>query len=293
MKYLIESSSLTIEPRLAVALGLNEAIFLRQLFYWLTRSKHIRDGKKWVFNSLKDWQKQLPFLSEKTIQRSIENLHEKGFIQIEKLDKNSMNRTNWYTISFLKLEELKKELKIEKTSLIEAEKESKKQQKKSQMEGEFSDLFLEFWGEFPKKHGKRVSFGEFQKLSDEEKEVAIKAAKSYFEKTYGVEDKYIKTPKKWLEERYFEDFIEESKKEKSKAPQDSFIEIMTNKILYILEKNESIETDFWEQMDGGVSIFNRQEKNILKNIGYGFNEYKELNFQDGEIKAYLKGVLDD
>lgn len=62
MNHLFEKTTLTIEPTLAVQIGLNESIFLKQLHYWIKKSKNHRNGKKWVFNTLEQWQKQLPFL---------------------------------------------------------------------------------------------------------------------------------------------------------------------------------------------------------------------------------------
>ena len=45
--------------------------------------------------------------------------------------------------------------------------------------------------------------------------------------------------------------------------------------------------------EGGEFIFDEFERNTLKNLGEDFNFYKEIEFQDGEIQAYLKGVLQD
>ena len=52
-KLLIEDRPLMVLPRLAVAIGLHEAVFLQQLHYWLRSSKTLEaDGHKWVYNTM-------------------------------------------------------------------------------------------------------------------------------------------------------------------------------------------------------------------------------------------------
>ena len=68
-KLLIDDYPLMILPKLATAVGLNESIFLQQLHYWLNSSKHERDGRKWVYNTVKQWTQQFPFWSERTVAR--------------------------------------------------------------------------------------------------------------------------------------------------------------------------------------------------------------------------------
>ena len=53
-KLLINESPLQVQPSLAMAIGLNEAIFLQQLHYWIGTSRFVRDGKKWVYNTYSD-----------------------------------------------------------------------------------------------------------------------------------------------------------------------------------------------------------------------------------------------
>ena len=70
---LISESPLTVQPSLAVLLGLNEAIFLQQVQYWITRETGICDqyGRRWIYNTVKQWRDQFPFWSESTIKRTI------------------------------------------------------------------------------------------------------------------------------------------------------------------------------------------------------------------------------
>jgi hypothetical protein len=67
---------LLFSPSVAKDIGLNEAIILRQLYYW--QSKY--PSNKWIYNSYQDWQKQFNFWSLRTIQRTFISLEEQGLI---------------------------------------------------------------------------------------------------------------------------------------------------------------------------------------------------------------------
>lgn len=73
-KLLIDDYPIQVLPKLAVEIGLNEAIILQQMHYWLNTSNHKYDGKKWIYNSYPEWQKQFPFWSLITIKRAIYSL---------------------------------------------------------------------------------------------------------------------------------------------------------------------------------------------------------------------------
>ena len=104
-KLLIFENPLMIIPSLAEKIGLNESIILQQFHYWLERSNHIIDGKKWIFNTYKDWHQQFPFWSESTIKRIIKALEEKGYLVSGNWNRSKMDKTKWYTIDYEKLEE--------------------------------------------------------------------------------------------------------------------------------------------------------------------------------------------
>jgi DnaD/phage-associated family protein len=106
-KLLINEEPLQVLPSLAKAIGLNEAIFLQQVHYWLAKSKHRHDGRVWIYNTVEDWVKQFPFWSDKTIRRIIANLRKSGLlITTDEYNKRSFDNTLWYTIDHDKLKEL-------------------------------------------------------------------------------------------------------------------------------------------------------------------------------------------
>lgn len=111
-KSFFNAKALVIYPELAAKVGLNEAIVLNQLKFWIDRTPademHYHQGKVWIFNSIKMWSEQFPFWSSKTISRILLSLEKKGFVLSGDFNKNSL-RTKWYTIDYDRLEEFLRE----------------------------------------------------------------------------------------------------------------------------------------------------------------------------------------
>lgn len=108
-KLLINEVPLMCQPSLAVKIGLNEALFIQQLHYWVDRSKNIIDGRQWVYNTMADWSKQFPFWSQKTLSRTISNLEKQKLVISGNYNQKGYDRTKWYTIDYSALEQLEKE----------------------------------------------------------------------------------------------------------------------------------------------------------------------------------------
>jgi len=98
---LLKVKPLVISPVLASRIGLNEAIVLQQICYWLedTTSGVDHDGRRWVYNTIEEWTQQFPFWSEKTVKRALSSLREHGLIYVEQLKKSQHDRTNYYAIN--------------------------------------------------------------------------------------------------------------------------------------------------------------------------------------------------
>jgi uncharacterized phage protein (TIGR02220 family) len=105
-RLLIMESPVMIIPSLAVKIGLNEAVVLQQIHYWLGISKHMIRGRNWVYNTYEEWQKQLPFWSVSTIKRTIHSLEMKGLLLSDNYNEMKMDKTKWYSIDYYKLQEL-------------------------------------------------------------------------------------------------------------------------------------------------------------------------------------------
>lgn len=106
MTILFKKSYLTINTELARVIGLNQAIILQQIHFWLREKKNLVDGKYWVYNSITQWQKQFPFFSESTIKRTFKTLKNIGVIVVGEYNKDKRDKTNWYSINYEKLTEI-------------------------------------------------------------------------------------------------------------------------------------------------------------------------------------------
>jgi DNA-binding HxlR family transcriptional regulator len=110
---LFSENKLLLQPELAAIIGLNEAIVLEQVRYWLKKNEeaekaktHFHEGRWWMYNSLEKWGEQFPFWSTKTIQRTLERLEADGLIEVGKFNKSPFNQTKWYTINTERLQEI-------------------------------------------------------------------------------------------------------------------------------------------------------------------------------------------
>ncbi|MDE2104880.1 MAG: hypothetical protein KGL39_47020 [Patescibacteria group bacterium] len=82
-------------------LALNDAFVLFEIRYWLKAEEkkykqfnktNTSDGSYWDLKRLNDFQKRLPFMSRRTVERSIRRLRETGYIKTEV--------TRWRTLAF-------------------------------------------------------------------------------------------------------------------------------------------------------------------------------------------------
>lgn len=109
-KLLIDERPLVILPQLAVAIGLNEAVALQQIHYWLDayekaesgteNPKHYHGARWWVYNTAEGWQRNFPFWSISTIRRTLDSLRERGLVQTGNYNQRKYDRTLWYTIDY-------------------------------------------------------------------------------------------------------------------------------------------------------------------------------------------------
>lgn len=107
MSNLLVGKILAVRPALAVKIGLNEAIVLQQLAYWLNHAEKEHEGRMWIYKSYEKWQEQdFPFWSVSTVKRIVKRLRELNLIDTESLSDNFNNRVNYYTINRNELEKL-------------------------------------------------------------------------------------------------------------------------------------------------------------------------------------------
>ena len=99
-RLLIDEPPLQVLPSLAREIGLNEAIMLQQIHYWLLKSGNEFEGAKWFYKTLEEWQTEFPFWSAMTIRRTLGSLEKQKIIKIGNYNKKKFDKTKWYTIDY-------------------------------------------------------------------------------------------------------------------------------------------------------------------------------------------------
>lgn len=188
MSLLISEPPLIVLPSLARLVGLNEAIILQQVHYWLQRSSNIKDGHRWVYNSYPNWYKQMPvWKSETTMRTAFKRLEKQGLLITANYNKAGFDKTKWYRIDYDKLSSLENKLPSAKnwqtTSQNLADGTAKNWQTNtkrlpenttennnkhsashsnaqsvSQLEKEFEEV----WSKYPNKKGKKQAFNHYK-----------------------------------------------------------------------------------------------------------------------------------
>ncbi|MFO0525713.1 MAG: hypothetical protein ACK5YY_05445, partial [Alphaproteobacteria bacterium] len=127
---LLDEHPLIVQPTLALCVGLNEAIILQQVHYWLSpkfhRPEKVFHGQHWTYNTYKQWQSQMPFFSLSTIRRAIGNLEEMGVLI--SFVSCSFRKKKYYRIDYDRLTHLQKESEVNTPSLensLDQKKEKK------------------------------------------------------------------------------------------------------------------------------------------------------------------------
>jgi len=111
-----EDELFILRMKLIMAVGLNEAIVLQRLHYWL-ENPHAGieiDGHKWIYNTYKGWREgdgenqkgNFPFWSERTIQRLFMTLEEGGLIISCRPARARWDHQKYYRINYEVLESL-------------------------------------------------------------------------------------------------------------------------------------------------------------------------------------------
>lgn len=108
---LLDDYPMIVDRILARTIGLNEAIVLQHLHYWIVKNKekniNYKNGKYWTFNSIQKWHDEsFDFWSESTLRRIFASLEEKGLLIVGNFNKMKFDRTKWYSIDYEKLDKI-------------------------------------------------------------------------------------------------------------------------------------------------------------------------------------------
>ena len=94
-----------INTELACLIGLNEAIVLQQLHYWLEKNKatatNFQDGRYWTYGTIQEYRdRDFKFWSFNTVKRTLTRLVEHGFLIKGNYNKMKLDQTAWYSINY-------------------------------------------------------------------------------------------------------------------------------------------------------------------------------------------------
>lgn len=92
---------------LAKRYGIEEAIVLKHLFFWIQRNsvneRHYHDGRYWTYNTAKGFTEIFPYMNQKKVYYVLKKLEEAGLIKIGKYNANRYDQTRWYALTDLAL----------------------------------------------------------------------------------------------------------------------------------------------------------------------------------------------
>ena len=108
-KLLFDEQPLVVDRKLAKVIGLNEAIVVQQVHYWITinkkANKNFHEGKYWAYSSLPNWHKNnFDFWSFDTVKRTFSKLVKAKILITGNFNKDKRDRTLWYSIDYKRLE---------------------------------------------------------------------------------------------------------------------------------------------------------------------------------------------
>lgn len=110
-KLLFNEEPIVINKLAAKVLGLNEAIVVQQIHYWLEinrkAKKNFYDGRTWTYNTYDEWQEEnFDFWSTRTLKRIFTGLFDKGILLKGNYNTYKYDRTMWVSIDYNKLDEI-------------------------------------------------------------------------------------------------------------------------------------------------------------------------------------------
>lgn len=111
-EYRIDENPIVVSKKLAKLIGLNEAIVLQQVHYWLEINrkahKNFHEGRYWTYNSIRAWQESnFEFWSVETVKRTFAKLEKRGLLISGNFNKHRLDKTKCYSINEEALEKLK------------------------------------------------------------------------------------------------------------------------------------------------------------------------------------------
>lgn len=93
----------SFDIKIAGEYGIHEALILKHIYYWYKRNKaneqNYYDGTYWSYNSYKAFCDTFEYLNSRQIKYAIKKLEDNNLIIIGNYNKNSFDKTNWYSMT--------------------------------------------------------------------------------------------------------------------------------------------------------------------------------------------------
>ena len=135
----LEKNAMPVPPKLAAAIGVDEAIILQRLHFWLVKGKssdygQVVNGVRWIYNTLDDWLGQFIFFSKWRLRQALKNLRQLGLVLFSQLEKHGWKRIGYYTIDYERLNQLQVSIGLPILEVVPNEAESLKPLESSKCE---------------------------------------------------------------------------------------------------------------------------------------------------------------
>ena len=99
---ILESKLHFFDRKLATEYGVDEAIMLNHLIYWIAKNNmngiNRHDGKTWTYTAIKDFTKYQPYWTEAQIRRILNSLENMEVIITGNYNKHKYDKTKWYAL---------------------------------------------------------------------------------------------------------------------------------------------------------------------------------------------------
>jgi hypothetical protein len=158
----------------ACAFGVEEAIVLHNLVYWIAKNKangiNEHQGRTWTYSSASAFEKLFPFWNARKISRILASLESQGVILSGNFNKVAYDRTKWYALAdespFVRIDTWKNancpmdslDLSNRSTGSVQPIPDiNTNRNTDSKPDVSVSDDFDQFWSAYPKKVGKQAA----------------------------------------------------------------------------------------------------------------------------------------
>lgn len=253
------------DVEIACLLGQTKAVLLENISFWIKHNKanntNFYDGEYWTYNSAKAFNELFPYMSESTIQKSLKQLINDGYLLKGNYNKKKYDKTIWYAFT----EKTKKLYKLDSKIVLENEKSDSFESDTNKNNvpatynsiAELENFFNSVWQELPSKMKKgksAVKKTQRIKLMKVGTERLNQCLKLYLLEVKN-EKKFMLNGSTWFNGRY-EDYIEQVQKQR----------VVKREVEYKTE--DMIEKEF-------INLY--MKKNIEK-----YNDRVELNLKAQE-----------